>query len=74
MEDRSLGCGLEAARATQAVYRPVGSNLSRMSGPQILAAVIAAFVVTQVAIFTTTVFLHRALTHRALTVHLESAT
>jgi stearoyl-CoA desaturase (Delta-9 desaturase) len=40
-----------------------------MSGPQVLAAVIAAFVVTQLAIFTTTVFLHRALTHRALTVH-----
>ena len=40
-----------------------------MSGPQILAAVIAAFVVTQVAIFTTTVFLHRGLTHRALTLH-----
>ena len=40
-----------------------------MSGPQILAAVIAAFVVTQLAIFTTTVFLHRALTHRALTMH-----
>lgn len=40
-----------------------------MSGPQILAALIAAFVVTQVAIFTTTVFLHRGLTHRALTMH-----
>ena len=40
-----------------------------MSGPQILAAVIAAFVVTQLAIFTTTVFLHRALTHRALVMH-----
>jgi stearoyl-CoA desaturase (Delta-9 desaturase) len=40
-----------------------------MSGPQLLAAVIAAFVVTQLAIFTTTVFLHRGLTHRALTVH-----
>jgi len=40
-----------------------------MSGPQFLAALIAAFAVTQLAIFTTTVFLHRALTHRALTVH-----
>ena len=40
-----------------------------MSGPQLLAAVVAAFVVTQLAIFTTTVYLHRALTHRALTVH-----
>jgi len=40
-----------------------------MSGTQILAAVIAAFLVTQLAIFTTTVYLHRALTHRALTVH-----
>jgi len=40
-----------------------------MSGPQILAALIAAFVITQIAIFTTTVFLHRALTHRALTVY-----
>jgi stearoyl-CoA desaturase (Delta-9 desaturase) len=40
-----------------------------MSGPQILAALIAAFVVTQIAIFTTTVFLHRGLTHRALAMH-----
>jgi stearoyl-CoA desaturase (delta-9 desaturase) len=40
-----------------------------MSGAQILAALIAAFVITQIAIFTTTVFLHRALTHRALTMH-----
>jgi len=44
-----------------------------MSGPQVLAAVIAAFVITQVAIFTTTVFLHRALTHRALTMHPAAA-
>lgn len=36
---------------------------------QVIAAAIAAFVVTQVAIFTTTVYLHRGLTHRALTVH-----
>ena len=40
-----------------------------MSLSQLLAAVIAAFIVTQLAIFTTTVYLHRALTHRALTVH-----
>jgi stearoyl-CoA desaturase (Delta-9 desaturase) len=40
-----------------------------MSGPQIIAAVVAAFVVTQLAIFATTVFLHRGLAHRALTMH-----
>ena len=40
-----------------------------MSGTEILAALVAAFAVTQLAIFTTTVYLHRALTHRALTVH-----
>ena len=40
-----------------------------MSGTHLLAAVVAAFVVTQLAIFTTTVYLHRALTHRALTLH-----
>jgi stearoyl-CoA desaturase (delta-9 desaturase) len=34
----------------------------------VFAALVAAFVVTQVAIFTTTVYLHRALTHRALTI------
>ena len=34
----------------------------------LLAAVIAAFVVTQITIVTTTVYLHRALSHRALTV------
>ena len=34
----------------------------------VIAAVVAAFLVTQVAIFITTVYLHRALTHRALTV------
>ncbi len=33
-----------------------------------VAAVVAAFIITQVAIFTTTVYLHRALSHRALTV------
>ena len=36
-----------------------------------IAAVVAALIVTQVAIFVTTVYLHRALTHRALTVHPE---
>ncbi len=35
----------------------------------VVSAVLAAFLVTQVAIFTTTVYLHRALSHRALTVH-----
>ena len=44
-----------------------------MSGPHLLAAVIAAFVVTQLAIFTTTVFLHRTLTHRSLTMHPAAA-
>jgi stearoyl-CoA desaturase (delta-9 desaturase) len=34
----------------------------------LIAAVIAAFLVTQVAILTTTVYLHRALAHRAMTV------
>jgi len=34
----------------------------------IVAAFVAAFVVTQVAIFITTVYLHRALSHRALSV------
>jgi stearoyl-CoA desaturase (delta-9 desaturase) len=34
----------------------------------LIAAVVAAFLVTQLAIFTTTVYLHRALSHRALTV------
>jgi stearoyl-CoA desaturase (Delta-9 desaturase) len=40
-----------------------------MSAAQIIAAVIAAFLVTQAAIFATTVFLHRGLSHRALTMH-----
>jgi stearoyl-CoA desaturase (delta-9 desaturase) len=35
----------------------------------VIAAVIAAFVVTQISIFATTVYLHRSLSHRALTVH-----
>jgi stearoyl-CoA desaturase (Delta-9 desaturase) len=34
----------------------------------VVAAFVAAFVVTQLAIFATTVYLHRALSHRALTV------
>ena len=34
----------------------------------LIAAVVVAFLVTQLAIFTTTVYLHRALSHRALTV------
>jgi stearoyl-CoA desaturase (delta-9 desaturase) len=40
-----------------------------MSAPQIIAALVAAFLVTQAAIFATTVFLHRGLAHRALTMH-----
>ena len=40
-----------------------------MSAAQIVAALVAAFLVTQSAIFATTVFLHRGLAHRALTVH-----
>lgn len=40
-----------------------------MSSNQLLAAAIAALVVTQVATFATTVYLHRALAHRALTLH-----
>ena len=40
-----------------------------MSAAQLIAAVIAAFVVTQAAIFATTIYLHRGLTHRALSVH-----
>jgi stearoyl-CoA desaturase (Delta-9 desaturase) len=35
----------------------------------VIAAVVVAFLVTQISIFTTTVYLHRALSHRALTVH-----
>src|SRR2546430_8356421 len=42
---------------------------ARMSAAQTIAAVIAAFVVTQAAIFATTIYLHRGLTHRALSVH-----
>src|SRR5437764_1235942 len=37
-----------------------------MSAAQLIAAVIAAFVVTQAAIFATTLFLHRGVLHRAL--------
>jgi stearoyl-CoA desaturase (delta-9 desaturase) len=40
----------------------------------LLAAVVAAFVVTQLSIVVTTVYLHRALAHRALTVHPVAAT
>ena len=40
-----------------------------MSAAQLIAAVVAAFVVTQAAILATTVFLHRGLAHRALTIH-----
>src|SRR5205085_713719 len=34
----------------------------------VIVAVIVAFLVTQLAIFTTTVYLHRTLSHRALTI------
>lgn len=44
-----------------------------MSLTQLLAAFIAAFVVTQFAIFATTVYLHRSLSHKALTVHPAAA-
>jgi stearoyl-CoA desaturase (Delta-9 desaturase) len=40
-----------------------------MRSTQFLAALVAAFVVTQTAIIATTVYLHRGLSHRALTVH-----
>jgi stearoyl-CoA desaturase (delta-9 desaturase) len=40
-----------------------------MSPTQLLAAFVAAFIVTQCAIFATTVYLHRGLSHRALSVH-----
>jgi len=39
----------------------------------VIAAFVAAFVVTQISIFATTVYLHRALSHRALTVHSVAA-
>jgi stearoyl-CoA desaturase (delta-9 desaturase) len=39
----------------------------------VIAAVVAALIVTQIAIFVTTVYLHRALTHRALTIHPRAA-
>jgi stearoyl-CoA desaturase (delta-9 desaturase) len=40
-----------------------------MSWGNLVAAFVAAFIVTQIAIAVTTVYLHRALTHRALTIH-----
>jgi stearoyl-CoA desaturase (delta-9 desaturase) len=40
-----------------------------MSWSHLLAAVVAAFIVTQLATAVTTVYLHRSLSHRALTVH-----
>jgi stearoyl-CoA desaturase (Delta-9 desaturase) len=39
----------------------------------LVAALVAAFVVTQLAIFSTTIYLHRALSHRALTVEPAAA-
>ena len=44
-----------------------------MSWTQLIAAVVAALVVTQCATAATTVYLHRALTHRAMTVRPEAA-
>jgi stearoyl-CoA desaturase (delta-9 desaturase) len=44
-----------------------------MSPTQVLAAFVAAFIVTQCAIFATTVYLHRGLSHRALSVHPAAA-
>jgi stearoyl-CoA desaturase (delta-9 desaturase) len=40
-----------------------------MSPSHLLAAFVAGFLVTQLAIMVTTVYLHRSLSHRALTVH-----
>jgi stearoyl-CoA desaturase (delta-9 desaturase) len=39
----------------------------------VITAVVVAFIVTQISIFTTTVYLHRALSHRALTVKPQAA-
>ncbi len=44
-----------------------------MSLSQILAALVAAFVVTQLAVVSTTVYLHRSLAHRALVVRPPAA-
>jgi stearoyl-CoA desaturase (delta-9 desaturase) len=44
-----------------------------MSWTQLIAAIVAAFVVTQLTTAATTVYLHRALTHRAMTVRPEAA-
>ncbi|HEX5094879.1 MAG TPA: fatty acid desaturase [Acidimicrobiia bacterium] len=44
-----------------------------MSWTQLIAAIVAALVVTQFATAATTVYLHRALTHRAMTVRPEAA-
>jgi stearoyl-CoA desaturase (delta-9 desaturase) len=44
-----------------------------MSWTHLLAAVVAAFIVTQIAIATTTVYLHRGLAHRALTIQPAAA-
>src|SRR5215470_12821690 len=44
-----------------------------MSWSQLLAALVAGLLVTQIATFATTVYLHRGLSHRALTVHPAAA-
>src|SRR6185295_17513080 len=46
----------------------VGSTIEDVTVSHVIAAFVAAFIVTQVAIFTTTVYLHRTLTHRAMSV------
>src|SRR3954469_6438587 len=55
------------------LYRPVGSTIFVVLTANFFAAIVAAFIVTQFAIFTTTVYLHRSLSHRALTVREPAA-
>ena len=51
--------------ARDAAYRLVGSNVRPMLW-DVLAAVVAGLLVTQLATAVTTVYLHRTLAHRAL--------
>src|SRR5262245_57085095 len=60
------------------IYRLVGSTVFAvlfMNLPitNVIAAFVAACIVTQAAIFSTTVYLHRSLSHRALTVRKPAA-
>src|SRR4051812_31827989 len=59
----------DAGSATRPAYRLVGSTIEDVSVPHFFAALLAAFLVTQLAIVITSVYLHRALSHRALSVH-----